>query len=469
MTAAEDVDINQLAELITSDPALTTKILKTVNSSFYGLSKNVSTVSQALVILGLRSVKTLVLGFSLVRNMRSHEDGSFDYPSYWRQSIYAAVAARAIGVEVRLVEREEAFLAALLQNVGMPMLHTVLGEQYDQLVQESGPDHETIFVAEAELLGITHAEVAAFILGDWKLPPLLSEPVANHHTPEASPEALKPLTRVVHLAGLCAEVFMDHVTPPTIQKAKDYAWQQFAVSEKAFTPLMAKITEDMKEIAKLFEVSVGEHRGYDEIFARANEQLMQLSLLSQQQATDMETKVREFEEQANTDALTGIANRKRFTTQLRNEFVRASRFNRPLAMIFVDADRFKKINDTYGHDVGDAVLVYLARTMQDVARPDDLVARYGGEEFVILLSETKLPDAIGLAESIRHAVEAAPFRHDGLEIPITVSAGVAATVGGTPYEDEKAFFRSADAAVYLAKENGRNRVETATVDEQEAA
>jgi diguanylate cyclase (GGDEF)-like protein len=459
MTAEEDMDINDLSELITADPALTTKILKTVNSPFYGLSNNVSTISKALIILGLQSVKTLVLGFSLVRNMRSAEDTSFDYATYWRRSIFAAVAARSIGVKVRLVQREEAFLSALLQDVGMPVLHTVLGDEYDRILAGLGPEHHAVSAAETEALGTTHAEVAAFLLGEWKLPPVLSEPVANHHDPESSSVDILPLARVVHLAGLCAEVFMNHVTPAIIQAARDYAQQQFDLDEEKLAPLMAQIAENTQEVAKLFEVSVGEHRDYDEILSQANEQLMRLSLLSQQQATQMQLKAKEFEQQANTDALTQVANRKRFATELHDEFARAVKFARPLAMAVVDADRFKSINDTHGHDVGDAVLVRLARTLREGARSTDLVARYGGEEFVILMPETNVQDAASIAESIRAAVAAEPVLHENLSIPLTISAGVAIAGPGSPFTNERTFFRAADGAVYRAKQNGRNRVE----------
>src|ERR1700722_3954344 len=103
-----NVDIAEIAKIISKDPALPTKILRTVNSSFYGRSQHVGTISHALVILGLQSVKTLVLGFSLVTNLSTEKPKGFKYLSYWRRSIYAATAARTIAKRVGMVQQEEA-------------------------------------------------------------------------------------------------------------------------------------------------------------------------------------------------------------------------------------------------------------------------------------------------------------------------------------------------------------------------
>src|SRR5476651_699160 len=103
-----DVDITEIARTISKDPALSTKILRTVNSSFYARSQHVGTISHALVILGLQSVKTLVLGFSLTTNLSKNKSKGFKHLNYWRRSIYAATAARSIAVKLHIVQQEEA-------------------------------------------------------------------------------------------------------------------------------------------------------------------------------------------------------------------------------------------------------------------------------------------------------------------------------------------------------------------------
>src|SRR5881398_1755812 len=125
-----NADIAEIARIISKDPALSGKILRTVNSSFYGRSQHVSTISHALVILGLQSVKTLVLGFSLVTNLTKNKSKGFKHLVYWKRSIFAATAARSIAAKVNLVQQEEAILAALLMDIGMLVMDQVLGEAY---------------------------------------------------------------------------------------------------------------------------------------------------------------------------------------------------------------------------------------------------------------------------------------------------------------------------------------------------
>src|SRR5215217_8422375 len=137
MAQREEVDIAEIARIISKDPALSSKILRTVNSSFYGRSQSVSQVSQALVILGLQAVKTLVLGFSLVNNLSKNKAKGFKHIAYWKRSIFAATAARTLAAKINLVQQEEAFLAALLMDIGMLVLDQVVGEQYGELHAKS--------------------------------------------------------------------------------------------------------------------------------------------------------------------------------------------------------------------------------------------------------------------------------------------------------------------------------------------
>src|ERR1043165_5485812 len=163
-----DVDIAEIARIISKDPALSGKILRTVNSSFYGRSQHVSTISHALVILGLQSVKTLVLGFSLVTNLTKNKSKGFKHITYWRRAIYAATAARTIGAKIGLVQQEEVFLAALLQDIGMLVLDQILGEQYGQ-IHEKVSSHQELVAAEAAELQMTHADVAGVLAEQWNL------------------------------------------------------------------------------------------------------------------------------------------------------------------------------------------------------------------------------------------------------------------------------------------------------------
>jgi diguanylate cyclase (GGDEF)-like protein len=160
-----------------------------------------------------------------------------------------------------------------------------------------------------------------------------------------------------------------------------------------------------------------------------------------------------LEQLAITDGLTKIHNHRFFQDQLGREIKRAERTRSPLALILVDIDDFKALNDRYGHASGDGVLEQLAGLLVGETRDQDLVARYGGEEFAILAPATDREGAVSLAEKLRLTVSDAPFDAAGHLIDITVSVGVAVYHG-----DREAFFHEADRALYAAKGAGKDCV-----------
>jgi diguanylate cyclase (GGDEF)-like protein len=166
--------------------------------------------------------------------------------------------------------------------------------------------------------------------------------------------------------------------------------------------------------------------------------------------------MRELRRLATRDALTGLLNRRAFDTVLSDEVGRARRLGRPLALVLLDLDHFKAVNDTRGHPAGDTVLSAVARVLEAEVRSIDKVARLGGEEFAVVLMETEAPDALIVARRLVDAVRGRPVGlADGESLVVTVSAGVAsmAGCGGS----EAAFLTAADKALYAAKHGGRNR------------
>jgi len=171
--------------------------------------------------------------------------------------------------------------------------------------------------------------------------------------------------------------------------------------------------------------------------------------------------------QAATDGLTGLANRRSFDDELALEWRRAERIGDPLALVLVDLDNFKSINDDRGHQAGDAVLRRVGTILDSGARSADLAARYGGEEFALLAPETDLVGATKLADRLRADLEAATIElPDGTELSLTASFGVA--VKGTLERPEQ-LVAAADEALYEAKRNGKNRVVAADPLPEDAA
>jgi diguanylate cyclase (GGDEF)-like protein len=157
-----------------------------------------------------------------------------------------------------------------------------------------------------------------------------------------------------------------------------------------------------------------------------------------------------------TDNLTGIANQRALRDELAREFSRARRHALPTSFLMIDIDRFKEVNDGYGHLAGDAVLARVASAAQAATRDGDTVARYGGEEIAVLLPQTELAEAAAVGERIRQAIEALVTEYRGLAIGVTVSVGCAAL--GPEDTDLDDLVERADTKLYEAKSAGRNRV-----------
>ncbi|SDN86221.1 PAS domain S-box-containing protein/diguanylate cyclase (GGDEF) domain-containing protein [Halomonas shengliensis] len=166
-----------------------------------------------------------------------------------------------------------------------------------------------------------------------------------------------------------------------------------------------------------------------------------------------------LEEQALTDPLTGLGNRRYLEDQATMEIARAERSGAPLALIAIDLDHFKGINDRHGHDVGDGVLQAFAELARRVLRDGDVLCRMGGEEFAVLLPATNREQALQVAERLRQAIETTPARLDAAEDTLAYTASLGVTLVGGGEVTLKPAIKRADQGLYAAKEAGRNRIE----------
>jgi diguanylate cyclase (GGDEF)-like protein len=210
--------------------------------------------------------------------------------------------------------------------------------------------------------------------------------------------------------------------------------------------------EQLKRRIQELETAVAALEGLERLYQEAEATI-------QKQAEALKEANAVLEQQAQTDGLTGLFNRRAFHAQLEAEIERLKRYQHPLSLLMLDADHFKSFNDDFGHQVGDRVLQTLAEVMQMISRQTDFPARYGGEEFVLLLPDTDSLGAILLAERVRMEVESWNWGHR----TVTVSIGAATLdlkqhselLGDKP---DAWLIAEADRALYHAKETGRNRV-----------
>jgi two-component system cell cycle response regulator len=174
--------------------------------------------------------------------------------------------------------------------------------------------------------------------------------------------------------------------------------------------------------------------------------------------------LRQLYEASVTDALTGANNREAFDGQLRMELSYARRHSTDCALVLFDVDHFKRVNDTYGHPVGDEVLVEIAKATRRLVRNEDVFARYGGEEFALILRGIGLEGARVVGERLRERIASLSIATDRAPLSVTVSVGCS-SVGSTPDATAESLIQTADRRLYIAKRGGRNRVVAADLPE----
>jgi diguanylate cyclase len=217
-------------------------------------------------------------------------------------------------------------------------------------------------------------------------------------------------------------------------------------------------TEDIGKLNQILQSLVGdihtmnaEAQNSQSAFLETQKKVEQ----AEKQINELTTKLDYISEVAHEDFLTGALNRRGMDEAIEREFERADRHNTALSLAMIDIDHFKKINDTMGHSTGDVALAHLAKVVKSVLRSTDVLARYGGEEFVILLPGSKQADAVNVITGVQRDLTKNFFMHNSERVLITFSAGVSERLAG---ERIDAVLPRADAALYLAKQTGRNRV-----------
>lgn len=465
LTGDENLKLQELASVIEKDQGLASRILKTVNSAFYGLPKQCSTLTHAQSLMGIDAIKTLALGFSLLTGLREGEEQGFNYVQYWRRAVYSAVAAKAVAIMVRNGDAEEAFLGGLLQDIGMIALCKSLGDEYIDLVRSCGDDHRALVKKELAEYELQHPDVGAMLAQRWKLPETLVMPIKYHERPTAAPMVGRAIVRSVALGNIVADILMQSDRAYWLSQFYQRAHQWFALTATQADEIIETVTKSARDVAKTFDVDMGPTPKSSEILELASERLATIALQENRNAVRAAAATEEIRRALEFDALTGLRTRSRFTEIVNEQFERARQMSEPLSVLLLDADQFWLINDELGSDTGDIVLVRLAQRLTEQLADLDVAAfRYGGEEFGVILSGVNRVKATEIGEQLRRAVGSRPLElGPALEGPasnvaLTVSVGVATLDGET--EDVlvrgERLIHAADKAVRAAKEAGGN-------------
>jgi diguanylate cyclase (GGDEF)-like protein len=468
-------DISDLADGLSRDPILASRVLQMANSAYYNRGTEVTSLNRAAVMIGLRALKVLALGFTLANELPSKGvSGGFDLELFWHRSLVNAVAGRSIAAAIRSGKTEEAFLCGLLSQMGKMALSRMAPERYSVVVEEGGdwPSEEI----EREYLGHSSSEVGELVLSEWQVPPSIVHG-ATYATrietiPDDAPREWRDLAGVTGLALCAADVIFSDEPAASLRRLNEEAERTFGLHKETVAGILDGLQDGVNESAEAFAVELPPGYSYQQILDQAHAQLMNVSLTAvmdlEQTASALAELAGENEllhVKAHTDKLTELANRAALEDALSREIFRRLRSNREedaLGVLMIDIDKFKAINDRYGHVVGDEVLSHVAKTMASVTRKADLLSRYGGEEFCVVMPRTSYAGVTATAERVRRAVEEHPVvTGDGEEVRVTISVGGAAILVVSDADAGKHLLEEADQALYRAKETGRNRVEIA--------
>jgi diguanylate cyclase (GGDEF)-like protein len=441
-----DISTVKLANVIARDPALTAKFLKVANSAWCGVRYEITTLDRAVNLVGLNGAMSLALSFSLVRGLQKTGNESFNHQAYWRRSVIAATAARSVGIFINARNKEEFFLAGLLQDIGILALNDAL-PAYASLAAGANGEHGALVEMETKELHTDHTQVGSWLLRKWGLPSRLIEAVGSSHGQEGIEDQL---ARSVAVSSCIAEIWANPNTAAATASAAESARALLELSNEQFERILAKIAADLPEAMANLDIAIGDEAFVNRLLDQARDALAEINLRALQEA-------RHFAVQAQRDALTSLYNRTYLNEILAEQFD-LDRATQPMTLIFIDIDKFKSINDAFGHQSGDAILVSVSQAIQSAARSSDTTVRFGGDEFVVLLNNANEDIGAEIAERIRSMVAQRLYDvGEGNWIQVTVSVGWAAS-SSSHLLSAKELLESADRSLYAAKTAGRNRV-----------
>ncbi len=471
LTEDENSTLDELAETLSRDPALSAKLLKLSNSSLFNLGQEITSLQRSTMVLGMKTVKLMSLSFSLIGTLpKEGRAGDFDFGEYWRRSLISAVVARSLAKLVGNPDGDEAFLCGLLGYLGKLVLARCMPDEYGEVI-EAGGTWPSLDAEEAKL-GFDSADVGGALLKEWGLPQLVYASLAYAQRPDLEPDGLDPRTcdllKLMRITACAEAVLCNEEKGMPLQRMHELGERDFDLGDGQIDAFLVGLESGINEAADMLSVSMPQGLSHEDIVGQARMQIVNISLgtavdlhQEKRRSAALEDETRDLRTKATTDKLTGLPNRAAFDETL-DKHLRArieGKTPRALGLIMIDIDHFKKFNDTYGHQTGDEALRLVGSALMTVTRKGDVAARYGGEEFVLIAPQTTPFGLRTLSERLREEIARQVLEVDGEQLSVTASLGAACITTVESPEDGGLLVKLADRFLYRAKENGRNRCE----------
>jgi HD-like signal output (HDOD) protein len=430
-----DVDVQVLGRTIELDPALSARVVRLANSSLFGLTRAISSVRQALVILGLRTVKLAALSFTLVDSLGKGAKAK-PMSGCWRQILTNAMACRMLGGFFE-IDPEEGFLGGLMQDIGLLVCAESLGQDYLDLFEASMSDagSRTFDEMEKERFGLTHTQVGAELIEQWRLPPRLATAIREHADLDLSAsyrDGRKDLSVLLATADAVAG-FLLRPTPSNLERFNVVA-ESFGELSSEIDKFVQRLELQVGEVAELLELELPANRTVEEILEKARELSQDLRVESRDQ----------------------------LPLRVRQELARAKREKTPLSVVLLRLTSVSQLAKNGLVEAAERLQQAVSRILQSVTRECDALFRLNLSTFCILAVKADAEGVERLQQRLIPALQKAWVEADSEKVYARFVFGVATLAAGSTSDVQvEAFLLKANDN--LAEAQAKGEIVVATV------
>lgn len=456
-----DAELDDYVDLITVCPALSSKLIAFANSSWFSPRFPITVVKRAVGMIGINQVRALSISYCLESMHNQIQLEHAEARAFWEASLFKAVAARRLVADEKRCD--EAFAISLLADMGVGIM-AAADRSYIEFLQE-GHDLKTTLEFETSLFETTHDQVGEQLCDVFKLPAIYKQAIAGHHQ---FGETDLPEDDVVAAVRVVANLPHDIRTwvAEDLEIFDVMASTRFGSQCKSAEQLVQDVHDEFSKTVRQFSGSVKQPCNVKKLLEEAMRENAlevtrmagQLQLLSTnngkltEMVNDLADKNVQAQGAAESDPLTGLLNRAGFTRVIESTLAAAALAGESVAMMFIDCNDFKSINDTHGHQAGDTVLTAIAGRLGNKIRKDtDVMARWGGDEMAVLLFGVDEQRAIAFAERMVACINKGPIRWEKGTLDVTISAGLYWVEKPTAKLKVDDLIKEADKRMYQAK------------------
>ena len=414
----EDIPLADLIDTVAADPALSLRLLKYANSSLVGSTEPITTIRDAVLCLGIRSVRLMALNFSVMTTREEGRCPGFDYGRFWCHSVTCGVAARYLARRTSNVSPDEAFTAGLLAHTGKMVFAMCRPEEYAEILRLSGGITGPTAPLEEQHFNTSYAELSAELMEDWGIPQRLAQAVRFHKRPGelAKDAVLQRFAGIVGIAAVVADLIAWAESEGNLSRhCEALVGSEFIANVDQARAAVEEIREEATELTSIMSLKAPAVANPGKIQQQAAQLRGELSM-----ATRLQAAVRV---QIAPHPLPGPAERAGLEAELTRRNREAVSAGVPLTLILVDVDHFEQIVETHGAAGGDTALGGVAEILRRQLRSVDFMARFGCSTFAVLLSGPNHQIAAQICVRIRRAVEVMSASRPGSFPPFTVSLG----------------------------------------------